>query len=69
MNYKLPEPDTHCFDEDTKTDCWSYSSGLMQAAYAQGRKDALEDAAKVLTDETEDGIPLEIFAQRIKELK
>jgi hypothetical protein len=29
MTYQLPEPDTHCFDEDTKTDCWSFSRDLL----------------------------------------
>jgi len=23
------EPDTHCFDEDTGKDCWSYSRDLV----------------------------------------
>ena len=27
--YQLPEPDTHCFDEDTQTDCWSFSREVM----------------------------------------
>ena len=45
-DYKLPEPDTHCLDEDTGLDCWSYSAELMQQAYAAGRAAALEDAAK-----------------------
>jgi len=27
----LPEPDTHCFDEDEKRDVWSYSAELVQA--------------------------------------
>lgn len=26
---RLPLPDTHCFDDDTKTDCWSYSKELV----------------------------------------
>jgi len=26
---KLPEPDTHCFDEDTSKDVWSYSNEQM----------------------------------------
>ena len=25
----LPEPDTHCFDDDTKSDVWSYSRELV----------------------------------------
>ncbi len=28
----LPEPDTHCYDEDTRTDVWSYSASQMHAA-------------------------------------
>ena len=27
----LPAPDTHCFDEDTEKDVWSYSESLMRA--------------------------------------
>ena len=27
----LPAPDTHCFDEDTGKDVWSYSESLMRA--------------------------------------
>jgi hypothetical protein len=27
----LPEPDTHCFDEDTGRDCWSYSADQLRA--------------------------------------
>ena len=27
----LPEPDTHCWDEDTQKDCWSYSEELTHA--------------------------------------
>ena len=27
--YVLPTADTHCFDEDTKTDCWSFSREIL----------------------------------------
>lgn len=27
----LPEPDTHCFDDDTGKDVWSYSADQMHA--------------------------------------
>ena len=27
---KLPEPDTHCFDDDTNSDVWSYSPELVR---------------------------------------
>ena len=40
----LPSPDTNCFDEDTKTDCWSYSSEQMQAFYKKGYEQAMLDA-------------------------
>lgn len=30
----LPEPDTHCFDDDTRRDVWSYSERRMRA-YAE----------------------------------
>jgi hypothetical protein len=28
---ELPDPDTHCWDDDTGKDVWSYSQGLMRA--------------------------------------
>jgi len=27
----LPEPDTHCFDDDTGKDVWSYTADQMHA--------------------------------------
>ena len=30
----LPEPDTHCWDEDTSKDVWSHSADQMRA-YAE----------------------------------
>jgi len=38
----LPEPDTHCHDEDTGLDVWSYSKDLMHdcAARVTAAKDA-----------------------------
>jgi len=40
-----PSPDTHCFDEDTKTDCWSHSPEQLQEYAKQVREAALEEAA------------------------
>ena len=28
---KMPEPDTHCWDDDIKRDVWSYSAEQMRA--------------------------------------
>jgi len=28
---ELPKPDTHCYDEDTRTDVWSHSAEQMHA--------------------------------------
>jgi len=42
----LPTPDTHCFDEDTKKDVWSFSEELMRE-YAIA---VLEMAAGVCDD-------------------
>ena len=36
---KLPEPDTHYFDEDTRLDEWSYSKELVEHMLAQADKD------------------------------
>ena len=32
---KLPDPDTHCWDEDTQKDVWSYSKELVEQMLAQ----------------------------------
>ena len=31
----LPEPDTHCWDEDTGQDVWSYSKPLVEQMLAE----------------------------------
>lgn len=36
---KLPEPDTHCWDDDTQKDVWSYSKELVEQMLAQADKD------------------------------
>lgn len=36
---KPPEPDTHCFDEDTQSDVWSYSKELVEQMLAQADRD------------------------------
>lgn len=37
-------PDTHCFDDDSQTDVWSYSAGLVseliEAARQEGRNES-----------------------------
>ena len=35
----LPPPDTHCFDEDTNMDVWSYSAPLVELIVKQARAD------------------------------
>ena len=35
----LPDPDTHCFDDDTQQDVWSYSKELVEQMLAQADKD------------------------------
>jgi len=65
---KLPEPDTHCFDDDTNSDVWSYSPELvreivlahidnLEAENERLRKDAERmkeglDAVEVLIDDS-----------------
>jgi len=66
----LPKPDTHCFDDDTKSDVWSYSRELvistvlahidkLEAEVERLRKDAERyrwlKSAKGLTLESERG--------------
>ena len=43
----LPPPDTHCFDDDTGRDVWSYSAAQMRAYALAARRAALEEAAKL----------------------
>ena len=47
MTYQLPEPDTHCYDEDTNTDCWSFSREILLQEIAKaelrGREAMLEE--------------------------
>lgn len=49
--YVLPEADTHCFDEDTKTDCWSFSREVMvqeiTKAELRGRDELVQAVRKV----------------------
>lgn len=45
---ELPEPDTHCFDDDTGEDVWSYSADQMRA-YALQAVEALR--REPMTDE------------------
>jgi len=37
---ELPSPDTHCFDEDTKRDVWSYSPELVRTMLEAATADA-----------------------------
>ena len=36
---QMPEPDTHCYDDDTQKDVWSYSKELVEHMLAQADKD------------------------------
>ena len=47
----LPEPDTHCFDDDTGKDVWSYTADQMHAyALAALAKQAQEPVAWLYVD-------------------
>ena len=48
----LPEPDTHCYDEDTGKDVWSYSASQMHAAIDADRaaRGAAQAAPAPVTD-------------------
>jgi hypothetical protein len=58
MTYQLPEPDTHCYDEDTKTDCWSFSREIMAQEIAKAelrgreamRQECLQECSAEATD-------------------
>ena len=49
----LPPPDTHCFDDDTGRDVWSYSAAQMRAYALAARRAALEEAAQLLDTQHE----------------
>lgn len=36
---KLPDPDTHCWDDDTQSDVWSYSKELVEQMLTQADND------------------------------
>ena len=42
----LPEPDTHCWDDDTQKDCWSHSPNQLRARDLEIWRMAMEEAAK-----------------------
>ena len=41
----LPEPDTHCWDDDTQKDCWSHSPNQLRARDLEIWRMAMEEAA------------------------
>ena len=43
----LPPPDTHCFDEDTNMDVWSYSAPLVEQIVKQARADLEAENARL----------------------
>lgn len=43
----LPPPDTHCFDDDTQTDVWSYSAPLAEQIVKQARADLEAENARL----------------------
>jgi hypothetical protein len=45
----LPPPDTHCFDDDTNMDVWSYSAPLVEQIVKQAHAD-LEAEVKRLRE-------------------
>lgn len=55
----LPKPDTHCFDDDTGKDVWSYSESQLLA----DRAAVIEACAKVCEEEYG-----EYFADAIRSL-
>jgi len=43
----LPDPDTHCWDDDTSKDCWSYSADQMRSYAAAEVAKERERCAKL----------------------
>ena len=40
-------PDTHCFDDDSQTDVWSYSAGLVSELIEAARQEGRDEAADI----------------------
>ena len=40
-------PDTHCFDDDTQMDVWSYSAPLVEQIVKQARADLEAEVARL----------------------
>lgn len=43
-------PDTHCFDDDTQSDCWSYSPELVRKMLEQERREERDACIKAADD-------------------
>lgn len=69
MTYKLPAPDTHCLDDDSGLDCWSYSAALMHVAYEAGAASRDEDFAQLNQDYSAKCAELEIVQEEIEALR
>ena len=54
--YVLPTADTHCFDEDTGKDCWSFSRDLLLQEIAKaelrGRESMQKECVEVCSLES-----------------
>ena len=46
----LPEPDTHCWDDDTSKDVWSHSEQQMRAYAEQAVAAERERCARIVED-------------------
>ena len=60
----LPEPDTHCWDEDTSKDVWSHSADQMRAYAEQAVAAERERLAQALDRTGNDHCAAAIRAQR-----
>ena len=61
----LPEPDTHCWDEDTSKDVWSHSADQMRA-YAKEAKESAR-AAIYSAEQAQIEAPLRAEIERLKD--
>lgn len=64
----LPEPDTHCWDDDTQKDCWSHSADQMLAYAAAAVAQERERCAKLCEESNtyEEYDPGGFFARLIR---
>ena len=66
---KLPEPDTHCWDDDTQSDCWSYSPELVRRLIVEAEQRMKDRCAEVADKLSGRCLHPDEIAEAIREMK